>query len=239
MNKKGFTLIEILAAIIILGIVGAIGVAAVSSNIVESRKNVFTNTAREVASAARGMRGQDKLPRDIKNGEALVIPCHNLTGSDLDLSGGSGFGDILPQYCYAGIVNNNGNYQYYVTMVDATNHAFIGIEGDSLSKDRLVDDETLTISGNVSSLDSTLSAFKTSYNGSTYNVQSVRIKFTTETNTYYGYYSKDGSSNSTSDINSNLEALDNFLTSSTKKITINGSNVTVKEYDVMYLILKK
>ena len=51
MNKKGFTLIEILAAIVILGIVSAIGIAAVSNNIVESRKSTYVNLARDPSHA--------------------------------------------------------------------------------------------------------------------------------------------------------------------------------------------
>ena len=143
MNKNGFTLIEILAAIVILGIVSAIGIAAVSNNIVESRKSTYVNLARQLADSARDMRGKDKLPKDIKNGEALVIPCYSLTGKELDLSGGTGFGDIVQDYCYVGIVNKNSEFSYYVTSVDTANHGFVAVEASAISKDRLVEDEDL------------------------------------------------------------------------------------------------
>jgi prepilin-type N-terminal cleavage/methylation domain-containing protein len=57
MKKNGFTLIEILAAIVIMGIVGAIGVVAISSNIVDARKSTTANLAKQLAESARNMRG--------------------------------------------------------------------------------------------------------------------------------------------------------------------------------------
>ena len=52
-NKKAFTLIELLAVIVILGVIMVIAVPAVTKYIDKSRKDGFTKTASGVVDAAR------------------------------------------------------------------------------------------------------------------------------------------------------------------------------------------
>ncbi len=237
MNKKGFTLIEILAAIVILGIVSAIGITAVSSNIVESRKSVYVNLARQLADSARDMRGQDKLPRDLKTGEALVIPCFSLNGKELDLSEGTGFGDLVADYCYVGIVNTNNEYKYYVTSVDTSNHGFVAVEYSEINKDRLVDDEDLVNSESLLPTSGALSAFQVTYGGTLYKVKAVRIKAeATSGETITAYFSGDGSSNS-ANVVSTLDNYDDFVTN--KKIVYRGTTYTIRKYEISYIFLSK
>lgn len=244
MNKKGFTLIEILAAIVILGIVGTIGISAISNSIMDSRGSVFTNLAREIVNSARGMRGQDKLPRDIKDGEAFIIPCDKTTGSTVDLTGGTGYGNLLYNYCYVGIVNNKQNYYYYITMLDDTGHSFVSLISDDIDKDKIIADENVVVTQNVGDLSGVLSAFRVVYGGSTYRIKSARVMYTakksgsTADSTLYGYYSNDGSSSSSSQINADLQNYDNRLLGNTP-IAFNGSNYTVSKTEVMYIILSK
>lgn len=73
-NKKGFTLIEILAAIIILGVVLLIGVSAISDYIESSRKSSLIATANSYIEEVRGLRATDSLVQSPKNAEALLIP---------------------------------------------------------------------------------------------------------------------------------------------------------------------
>ena len=237
MNKNGFTLIEILAAIVILGIVSAIGIAAVSNNIVESRKSTYVNLARQLADSARDMRGKDKLPKDIKNGEALVIPCYSLTGKELDLSGGTGFGDIVQDYCYVGIVNKNSEFSYYVTSVDTANHGFVAVEASAISKDRLVEDEDLINSESLLPTSGALSAFKVTYDGTLYTVKGVRIKAEAASgDTITAYYSNDGSTSS-AQVVSTLSNYDNFISS--KKLVYKGVTYTIRKYEITYIYLSK
>ncbi len=241
MNRKGFTLIEILAAIVILGIVSAIGIAAVSNNIVETRKSTFLNLARQLANSAREMRGADKLPKDLKDGEALVIPCYSLNGNEIDLSAGTGFGDLLLDYCYVGIVNNKNKYEYYVTAIDSANYGYVALEVDELSKDNLSNDNDLVAGTNLMPTSGTLSAFKVTYNGTQYNIKAARIKeVTTNGVSLTAYYSNNSSTNSSSKVNGTLVDYDNFLGSSTQTVVgTDGVTYTIKEHEVMYLFLSK
>ncbi len=52
-NRKAFTLIELLAVIIILGILMIIAVPAVTKFITDSRKETYVDTAKGIMSGAR------------------------------------------------------------------------------------------------------------------------------------------------------------------------------------------
>ncbi len=149
MKKNGFTLIEILAVIIIMGIIGLIGVATISGNTEDARKSVFVNIARNFAESARSMRGNDKLPHDPKNGEVLLMRVDSLNGVDEIDDYSTPYGELSLNYCYVMLVNNNNNIKYYVTLLDNTDHMVFFeeysildktsvISGDSEKKDKIV-----------------------------------------------------------------------------------------------------
>lgn len=53
LNKKGFTLVELLAVIVILGVLMIVAIPAMSRYIANSKKDVFVNNAKRYISAAR------------------------------------------------------------------------------------------------------------------------------------------------------------------------------------------
>ena len=152
MNKKGFTLIEILAVIIILGIVATIGIAAITRNIDKSRKSSFVNIARNYVESARAMRTEDKLPIDISNGRILVMPFSSITGVQLENADETPYGDLDMDYCYIIVYNkDNKNYSYYVTMKDTSNHGINMVEVNDLQEKSVILDENNEIK-NIESL---------------------------------------------------------------------------------------
>lgn len=139
MNKKGFTLIEILAVIIILGIVGTIGIAAISRNIENSRKSATVDLGINYVESLRSMRAEDKLPYDLKYGEALLIPFKRINGVNLEKAEETPYGKLIWEYCYVIIVNNDNKiYSYYLTMKDETNHAINNVEVNDLNDSSVV-----------------------------------------------------------------------------------------------------
>lgn len=133
MKKNGFTLVEILAVIIIMGIIGLIGISAVSNNIEDSREATFVNMARNFAESARSMRGEDKLPHDPKNGEVLLLRLEALNGTDKIKNYDTPYGKLSLNYSYVMIVNKDNNFKYYVTLLDDSDHAIYYEEYSNLS----------------------------------------------------------------------------------------------------------
>lgn len=143
-KKKGFTLIEILAVIIIIGIIAIIGVVSVSDYIEDSRKSTYIQQASTYIEAARKLKSSDNLLQDPKNTEALLIP---LTSLDLDDSHDyeTPYGSIDLNRSYVLITNNNGNYSYYISMIDTTNHSLTVEKQENLNKNNIKTNDENTI----------------------------------------------------------------------------------------------
>ena len=148
-KKKGFTLIEILAVIIIIGIIAIIGVVSVSDYIEDSRKSTYIQQASTYIEAARKLKSSDNLLQDPKNTEALLIP---LTSLDLDDSHDyeTPYGSIDLNRSYVLITNNNGNYSYYISMIDTTNHSLTVEKQENLNKNNIKTNDDNTIKSIIS-----------------------------------------------------------------------------------------
>lgn len=147
MNKKGFSLIELLAVIIIIGIVATIGIVAISSSVGSSRKATFVNMARNYADSASAMRTSDKLPVEPKNNEAVLIRVDNLTGVDKTDNYDTVYGELVLDNCYVAIVNNKHQYSYYVTLVENSGNAIYNTEYSLLDEDSVVEYDK--VAGNI------------------------------------------------------------------------------------------
>ena len=123
-KKKGFTLIEVLTAVIILGVVGLIGISAITDYIEMSRKSAFVATANSYIEEVRSLKANDSLVQEPKNTEALLIPI-----SEIEIDGNKNletpYGNIITEKSYIIIENKNNDFNYYVAILDDTGHAII------------------------------------------------------------------------------------------------------------------
>ena len=133
-KKKAFTLIELLAVIIILGILMVIAIPAVTSYIQNSRKSAYISTAHNIIAAARTKVNDGTLSMhdtDI----TYYIPYGMLKG---DNEWKSPYGNFEEAYV---VVTFNGNgYDYYWTSKDTTNTGIYLTYNDLLDNDRVVSD---------------------------------------------------------------------------------------------------
>ena len=60
-NKKGFTLVELLAVIVIMGILMMVAIPSISRVIENSRKDTFVDIAKSYANAAKTLWTADTL----------------------------------------------------------------------------------------------------------------------------------------------------------------------------------
>ena len=140
-NKKGFTLIEILAAIIILGVVLLIGVSAISDYIESSRKSSLIATANSYIEEVRGLRATDSLVQSPKNAEALLIPL-----SEIEIDGNNDlktpYGNIILEKSYVIVENENEDFNYYISILDDTNHAIVFEDSNLLNNNSITTSKT-------------------------------------------------------------------------------------------------
>ncbi len=80
MNKKGFTLIEVIAVIVIIGIIALITVPAVESLINNSKTSLYESQVKMLESAAKkwGLDNVDKLP--VEEGKTYCVGAEDLKG---------------------------------------------------------------------------------------------------------------------------------------------------------------
>lgn len=77
-NQKGFTLVELLAVIVILGIIGAIAVPSIGNIIENSKKDAAVQNAQQLISAARlGVASGDYIPGDATTGTRTMAQLAN------------------------------------------------------------------------------------------------------------------------------------------------------------------
>ena len=122
MNKKGFTLVELLAVIAILAILVIIALPNVMGMFNTAKKNSFATEVKEVYKTAQQQWMLDNMTsaattityKRYKNGNTIT-QCHTTGGKDIDLSGRQ---DLLFEITFAsdGSVTSyratDGTYQY-------------------------------------------------------------------------------------------------------------------------------
>ena len=156
-NKKGFTLVELLAVIVIMGILMMVAIPSVTRTIENSRKDTFVDIAKSYANAARSMWTTDNLT------------CNGTVSSAVDdgdyyilINSKSGAKETLPTLVDQGGKSSWGNRDVngYVRVnvsttpgVDSNNDGTYEVEPRRITKfyvalsdgtHGLVDDDTLT-----------------------------------------------------------------------------------------------
>lgn len=132
-NNKGFTLIEILAVIIILGILLIIAVPAVSESIMDSRKSTFAESGIKYIDAA--IDEINAFTYRIKDTETTYyIPTSCL---NTDKNTETPFGTLEESYVVVS-ANNDEDRNYFYTGRDSSNHAILLTNRELLSKDSVL-----------------------------------------------------------------------------------------------------
>ncbi len=135
-KKKAFTLIELLAVIIILGVLMVIAIPAVTSYIQNSRKSSYVATAHNVVAGARTKVNDGTLSMHDKD-TTYYLPYLLFKG---EKEWKSPYGDFEEAYV---VVTFNGNgYDYYWTSRDTTNTGIYLTYNDLLDNDKIASDMT-------------------------------------------------------------------------------------------------
>lgn len=127
-NNKGFTLVELLAALVILGVLSLLALPTVINLLGNSRDKLYVTDAKKLISQAeykfRVASSEIEKPDD---GECLVLSMIYLDNSDFDNPPNNG--EYVREASYVVIKNNSGNYEFAVQLVEEVNeNSFKGVE---------------------------------------------------------------------------------------------------------------
>lgn len=135
-NKKGFTLVELLAVIVILGVLLMIAVPAVQNVIKKTKNNATQKQAELFIDAAKKMAIIDEATSDM-----VIYKLRDLDSS-VDTNRFTGMVVALKE---------NGSYKYYIYLNDSVNKKTIGNNDNNIfkfaSEDKI--NEKVTDGGNV------------------------------------------------------------------------------------------
>ena len=135
MKKNGFTLIEILAVIFILGILMIIAVPSVTNYINDSRKTSFTASVSKYIDIA--MDDIASLEYSVRNKDyTYYIPTSCLQTENI--SNESPFGEFVESYVV--VTYNNGSNDFYYTGFDKTGHGILLTYRDLLDESKVKTD---------------------------------------------------------------------------------------------------
>lgn len=136
MNNKGFTLIEIIGVVVILSLIMAISVPAVSNYIFNSRKTSYISSVSAYSETIMGYYEQKEFGRLLDDNEVLIVPFENI-----ELESGettkSPFGEYVLDKSYLVISSKGKGYTYYVSVIDTENYGFDMKSESEITKNEL------------------------------------------------------------------------------------------------------
>ena len=152
-NEKGFTLIEILAVVIILGIIMIITIPAVSNYIISSNRSAYASDLAAYIETVRAEYEMKDYGRYITENEIMIVPLQYIKldkGDNLS----SPFGDYVFDQCYAIIIAERKGFQVYISAVDNNGIGAIMKSYNEMKKEAIEDN----VSNNIMSLTKIMSS---------------------------------------------------------------------------------
>ncbi len=140
-KKNGFTLVEVIAVIIIIGILMLIAVPNVTNYILGSRRSSYASDIHAYIETIRSEYEMREYGPLLDDDEIMIVPIKNVILEKGD-AGRSPFGAYVYDKSYIVIVTEKGGYQFYANVVDETNLGVIMTPYSILDRKSLVDDAT-------------------------------------------------------------------------------------------------
>lgn len=116
-NNKGYTLVELLATMVILGIVMAVTIPNISGISTQNKITTYAEDAKKFKNTAEYMfRGDDTVVKPTSDGDCVIVNLKYVHGNDFDASpyGGS----YMMDKSFVVMVKLNKRYRYYVQLVE-------------------------------------------------------------------------------------------------------------------------
>ena len=138
MKRNGFTLIEVLAVIIILGVIMTIAVPNVLSMLDRNKKDTFIENAKLMANKAEYTIRKDTSIEYPSEGKAIILTLEYLNTNDISESPYNTM--YSPTRSFVAVVNETINditeYKYYVHLVACSDLECSNTSENSVNKNR-------------------------------------------------------------------------------------------------------
>lgn len=141
MKKNGFTIIEALAVIIILGVVMLIAVPAVSKYIFRSDRAVYASNILAYVETIQGKYEMKDYGPFLKDGEIMIVPIEHIILEKGDNTN-TPYGEYDFDRSYVLIAAERNGYSYYATVIDSYGAGVINVAANEISEDKV--DEEIT-----------------------------------------------------------------------------------------------
>lgn len=143
-NQKAFTLIELLAVIVILAILLAIAVPKVTQYITKSRKDSLIATANDFIDAVRNSAHSDIYDLPIGTNDVTIVSL-DLIGLSKGGNKSPFSGNWIPRFSYVAIVNvgtdADPDYKYYIAIRDTKRYSVALTEENKISNNSIIRDD--------------------------------------------------------------------------------------------------
>lgn len=134
MNKKGFTLVELLGVMVLLSVLMMIAIPGISNLVKKNKDKVYVQDAKKLISLAeyKVKSSQNKYIKKPKTDECIILTLGYLNDGTLDTTPNND--EYLKDASYVMVTNIGSDYQYYVTLIEKYKGAYKGIDNATLDQ---------------------------------------------------------------------------------------------------------
>ena len=132
MNRRGFTLVELLGVIVILSIVMLIAIPNISAILERSKNDQYISDAKKLISITEYEIRKGNINKPA-TGEIIKVSLDYLSTGDIENDPEGNLYDINKSYVI--IVRYEGYLKYYVNLVSVNAKGISLVDGEDLSKD--------------------------------------------------------------------------------------------------------
>ena len=132
MNKKGFTLLELIAVIIIIGVLLMIAIPSVSGIIFSSRDNVYSNNIAAYINEIDTLYKEKKFGPLLDEDQIMMVPIKDIS-FEKNNTNDSPYGGYDFERSYIIIERSEHGYKLYATVVDTTKRGVFELLSDDVN----------------------------------------------------------------------------------------------------------
>ena len=127
MKKNGFTLVELLAMLVVLGILMGVAIPNISGIIKNNKLNIIKTDAIKMIDTAKVKMSTDKEIKEKPTTNKCIVMALNYLNDSEDINTGPNGGKYMQFDSFVVITREGNEYKYYVRLIEKTGNEYYGI----------------------------------------------------------------------------------------------------------------